>query len=268
MLVSPAYTKAKPRIGTRFDAYAPLARGLVAQYCCNDGGATLYNSAAIKLNTPLSGSPVFTAGKYGPALKLNGTSQYGGLPVTGTGLSGWSGTGISVAIAFQIVGSPVANARLWEKGNNSEICLTVNFGGSDTKLALQKLGSSASGVTSSANYGDGKTHIAHVTVTTGLVATLYADGSSLGTNSAGTPLSYTNDCQIGRYILGSHFFPGLVEGFWAWNRPLSAQEVQSARSLDPFCMFESKRRLRLFAHSATTIFRRTQFDRAGSRGAV
>ncbi len=205
---------------------AVLPSGTVSYYPLDTGvGTVAYDVSTNENHGYSSGTPTWVSGKLGQGLGLNGSNQY---------------TNIASNANLNLTGSLTIEA--WVKptdyANNATIAAKTTGNGSanntyelrieQTTGKLQFLGfdTALRTITSSSAVPTGT--FAHIAVTkSGGSATLYIDGSPVGTGSIGTTTTNTNTLKLGARDDLANFFKGTIDEVKLYSRALSPREIEN-----------------------------------------
>jgi hypothetical protein len=235
-----ALPQQKPKFGAKFNPSHPMAVGMLGGWLFNEaGGLTAYDITGQGNNLAFNGGATWAKGKYGPAVKFNGSTGYllgsdAGFPTGGAKrtLVFWLSSQASITGAFASYGRP---------GNAT--------GGSTFQQIIPLTNSS--GTIGFSNYGLGangsQTRALNVTRQMALVInasgnqSIYTDGTADGTG--GIAISTVLN---GRFVLGcrwdgdssrTEFNQVTIEAALVYSRALSAGEIAKLYQ-QPFCYMQ------------------------------
>lgn len=263
----------KPPIGSVVNQGSSLARGLQANYLCNEGtGGYIRDSAhrndGTLTNFNYTSTSGWVAGDRGPTLLLDGSND--GIPLqTATNLIfGTSDFSIAARIrpasvsAYQIfVGKDNPSIREWQ----FSVCLTA--GGSNSAGYLCFFTGGGTNTVDSAGAVLTVNSWADCVVTRGQsVVSLYLNGILLNTKS-GSPQNFggSSAIYIGQreYAGFQQYFGGNIDRTTFWNRVLVPGEVSQLYS-SPYAMIQPPAATKFYSYAgiATLI----AFDAASNSG--
>jgi hypothetical protein len=257
----PARPGWKPKIGTKINRKHPLARGLIGCWLFNESnGSIAIDASGNGYHGTLNNSPLWKPGNQGAALQFNGVNSALGTNVQTTCTA--QPTDFTV-LAWFLTSGGSGDARIVDKDYVSgfEIGRAVGTG-----VSCYLRGT----LLSSISLPEGIWHQVVLT-RAGTTATLYGDGGKVSSTAtvSGSALS-TRALEIGScpsaegYVTHS----GLIGHVQFWGRALSLGEIQKLYA-SPFAFMQQPRLLAYLyakASAVAALFRRTLFDRVGSRG--
>jgi glucose/arabinose dehydrogenase/fibronectin type 3 domain-containing protein len=203
----------------------PAPAGLVAGYTFDAGSGTTTADSSGNNNTGTISGAAWDAGKFGGALKFDGSNDVVKVPSSASlNLS----TGLTLAAWVQPTASQQGWRTIMQKENDAWFLNASNGSG-----PLHPAG----GVTANGNDSivTGPTasplhQWTHVAMTyDGATVRLYVNGTQVSTNAkSGTLQQTTNPLSIGGNTPYGEYFGGLLDEVRVYNRALSATEVQTA----------------------------------------
>lgn len=177
-----------------------------------------------------NGSPTYVAGRFAKAISLNGSTDFVTLPA---GVASYRE--ITVAAWVYWNGGNIWQ-RVFDFGNDTSHYMFIAPSGSGGVRFAINNGSGEQGINSGTNLPTGRwTHVA-VTLS-GNTATLYVDGTAVGTNTSMT--ISPRDFSPSHNLVGHSQFPndpllnGMVDDFRIYNYALSASEIGSLLGSTP-----------------------------------
>lgn len=209
-------------------ATAKIGNTLHTYLACNEGtGTTVSDSSGQGHDGTLNGSGAWGSGKSGSAVALNGSTDYVSLP----------SNLVTDLTDFTVATWVYWNAaRTWERvfdfgsGTGRYMFLTPRSGGGVVRFAITVDGGHGEqAVNGTAALPTGQW--VHVAVTlSGQLATLYVNGTAVGSNSAEFlppwQLGGTNQNWIGRsQYSGDPYFNGRIDEFRIYRGALSAADI-------------------------------------------
>lgn len=256
----------KPIQGTPARERIGLASGLVALYALNEGSGAPVNCVtgvpAASNSATWSGSP------YGPGLSFNGTSQYASL-LNDAALNP------PTALTVAVLASPAASATTMTLALSRDSSTGGwSFYLSASGALYYTVAAGGGSVGTSSSQADGGWHLfaaSQSSNTTGGVQ-LYRDGMPVATGSVGawpgTPGSGVARALGTNVTASSNWLRGSLALFAVWNRALFPGE-HLALAMNPWQLFAPRPYYGLLKATAISRrFRRTLYDRAGSRGVL
>jgi hypothetical protein len=237
----------KPPLGYLLDKENPLAQGLIGFYAINENTGTTLNDACNQLNlTALGAGNLWGAGSLGPGLSLTTTGRGAQGVVPAALQSGWP---MTLAIGFQVLGTPSNSAVIWEISYNSInlspfIVANVQYEGT-TGLQLQwnSAGTQQSLVYPTFTPVAGAIHVVLCEITPSSQS-IWLDGQMVASasGSLSSPRwTSTSTLCIGSFSGYTQTTPNMVV-YWSgwWNRVLQPSENQAVAH-DPWQIFEPRR---------------------------
>jgi subtilisin-like proprotein convertase family protein len=206
--------------------------GLVAAYNFNEGGGTLLTDVSGKGNNGTIVGGTWTTGKYGGALKFNGSSTYvdlgnpTSLQITGSmSWSAWINAAANPADDGQIIAKSDGSSGWQFKTSPDTGPHTFGAGVSGA------IGSSAQRYSTTARALGIWYHVAGVYDAAAQALNIYVNGVLDNGTLRGTaiPASQVNaavNANIGRRT-GGFYFNGIIDEVRMYNRPLSQAEIQT-----------------------------------------
>lgn len=256
----------KPISGTPVDWTVPLALGVQGAWPLCDGVGLARDHA--RANPLLfSGNAAWAPGPDGPAVSFDGAVTTYLRPQTTLGINPAT-QDFTVAGWFLATSLTSSNSTIFSQEDGtgtgrSWIYVTLS-GQLATNLAGTQTNSSPGVVVVNTWY--------HTALVCKAAAswTVYLNGAPL-ISLAGTQTSNGGPLRVGNWKLGTSGggLIGLIgrSGVTLWRRALSASEVRAHRN-DPYQIYEDDDEAGVISLTApaASIFRRTLYDRAGSRG--
>jgi hypothetical protein len=214
----------KPVVGQAIQAGNPLARGLLAAWPMNEANGTPGEIVGNRATT-VNGATWSAAGKYGPAMAFNGTTQY----ITTTIASGLSGDFTLACWAYPTSTGATSVEGAMESHvtsyGNHWCLLGISTGRWEFDLYD---GTHNPVITSLANAAaNAWTHV--VGVRRAGTIYLYVNGVLQGSaTDTTTSIPGYSAFNIGAQLVPSNrYFPGRIDAPTVWSRGLSTAEVQS-----------------------------------------
>lgn len=166
----------------------------------------------------------------GTVLTTNGTTQY--VTFNQGNVPQWNvGDSYSVVIWFRTTQSTGSYFEVWENTKSTSARHGCKMNTSGVVSFSNYNGSVYTGVESSrSGYNDGQWHCC-VCVSTSGTLSLWLDGVNVTAASAGGNLSSTKLCQLGLLANGSFYAAGSYSQFAMYNRPLTANEIETIAGL-------------------------------------
>lgn len=237
--------RVKPPLGSLLDWSHPHARGLTSVFALREGSGAAVLDATGRPAGSLVGSPVWAPGADGPAVVLNGSSQYLETGrVAGQVVSATSGT-IEVLFrktaASQTSDSPYQITSLCiDRGGYLGLSIGI-IGGADRVWAynFSSVAQSVGGVYSADGWNRA------TWVHGGGVLSCYVNGVLGGSTSSGDTGSVGSPLRFGLGYSDGFYFGGLLGSCLTWDRALSSDEV-AARHADPWGLFQAPSTRRFF----------------------
>jgi hypothetical protein len=225
----------KPPRGSRIDPTHPWAQGLKAFYALNDGaGSTCCDSGPGKLTLAAlnygSTNP-WGAGSFGQGLSMT-TAGQGMQAIVPTALQ--CGLPITLATAFQVIGTPSSSAVIFEISYESSnvapfvvACLQYDFTNA-FEFGWNSGGTQESIASSAPDVPPGSVHVLAGTVTP-TSTSLWLDGveiASSSSTSAAPDWTATSTLCFGSFSGFTSTTPNLLN-YWGgfWNRAFAATEL-------------------------------------------
>ena len=232
----------KPALGTPINKARAKQLGLVAYYLMNEkGGTTVFNLSGEDHRGTFVGGPIWTGGKFGPAVNFDGTDDYITLG-TSINMAGWSELTV---IGWMKPASGAANDHVlignWEF-NNAEILVRADRTTNNLDVFVQEEADSAIGGVDIQAIGDFNVwHQIGFTWRAFDALRPYIDGLPTATTFASGAVldaGASSELCIGRRTpIHADKLTGQIGHIMICNRALAASEmVQLYR--EPFTMFE------------------------------
>jgi hypothetical protein len=230
---STGFWRSKPPAGSTLDRAHPLAQGLVGCWLLNEGaGGAVTNLADGRLSSPAVGGPTWGGLAEGPALVLNGTSQYVPLgdydldyiTIVARVRAGSGGLGVLVNKNYDGVNVPYG--------------FGTRFTGSQINEGMTYYDGSWHGSGLATNIdGDGREHVVGGTFD-GVNLRYWLDGVVNSSNTVSATVLPKNDnpADLGTYRANGHYYEGSVAWLLIYQRALSAAEMQ-ALATDTYQLF-------------------------------
>jgi hypothetical protein len=216
---------------TKINAYQKTAAtdGLVGLWSFDGAdisGTTAYDRSGSGNNGTLTNGPTKTIGKVGQGLQFDTGAALVSVNNSAS-LNNWSAQTISFWIKYN-AGIPIFDARVIEKGDNSEWTLTTNSsqnGGGVGQVTVVKLAASSPNLFSTAALNDSNWHHVVVTISSTSPATVtgYVDGTYINSASSAQPTTKTGNIVMG--YGNSDTCHCSLDEVRIYNRALSADEI-------------------------------------------
>jgi hypothetical protein len=248
----------KPPLGAQINPAHPLSKGLISGHIMNEGGGDkAYDISGNNNHFTFNGGANWTAGKFGPAIKFNGSTGYlsasdAGFPSSTAArtFSIWFSKQAAVNKSFGCYGRPgnATGASVYQ-----QFISYVNTSGT-TGFSNYGLGFDGTKVLSLNTWN----HYVVVCRAGGVSQSIYINGV-LDTNGAISVLTVLN----GHYVLGcrwdgdssrTDFLQATLDIPLMYNRALSPTEIKQLY-LEPFCFMQPSRGIILpLVGSSTQIY--------------
>lgn len=252
LIVLPKGSVWKPPLGAQVDPSHALSQGLLGLWLLNEGGGLIAVDATGNSNHgTIAGA--WKAGRVGPSIDFNGTSQYISVAKPLVQANGtvtlwfkpdWSSGDSQNHGLFGAGVTPFTDFIRCEQYNNNNWYVGWYTSSTDYRVVIA---SSSMPVTS------GKwSHLVLTWNDTTNVTKVYLDGVEKGSNSSLVTASLSGSLRFGAYDAASPaYFDGQYGEFRVYNRALSAAEVQQLFT-QPFQNIQTQRRL-LVSVSGTNV---------------
>lgn len=231
---------AKPPMGSRLQRGDPLAHGLVAAYCLNEGsGLTAYDGTGrTTQNATLTNGPTWGNALWGKCLTFDGSNDYLSCPVAAAKIN----TGFTLVLDV--------TATIATGGSTSQY--PADYGDSDDIFGVTWTHANATyqgafymkggGAYPAAKWGTAVAgeRVSIAATWDGSTMSAYKNGLLNATASNSTFGSTSNGLYLGGAPTAGVYWPGNVHAALVYSRPLSAAQIR-ALAADPFRMFRRRR---------------------------
>lgn len=205
-------------------------------------GATVQGDTASDLSAQgndaiIHGDAELDVGKFGEAMVFDGVDDYVEVPLTDS-ITFTTGSSFTVQAWVKTEDSPTQNDGIFGNYKQSTQALWMLSVSGDDAAARGKMGFSvrdvgkvhSAGVKSEDFLNDGEWHhLAAVRDQDQQKVYFYVDGVLIGeADDATEDINSGQSLWIGEHL--SRFYTGLIDDVKAWNRPLSANELEQSRS--------------------------------------
>ena len=244
----------KPPPGATVDWAHPLSRGLLMWWLLNEGAGQKANDSARRYLGTLTSNPTWTQGRFGPALKFDGSTNYvinssivtGGLATCSMSVWFKTTTSQNNTYIFALPDDSTGSNRL-------DITLTTTQIQAHCDTTVEVI--PAFTVTYTDNVWR---HVA--LVYDGAAAKLYVNGlqkDSQAITGAILNTAAATECNLGRFGSFGGFFTGSADDARIWNRALTAAEVLTLYSTPFVNLVAPKRRIISAVVSAAAMLPRS-----------
>jgi hypothetical protein len=198
-----------------------LITGLVAAYAFNEGsGSTAADASGSGRTATLTGASWTTQGKFGAAVKFNGSSGYGS--ASASGLPGTAEVK-TIACWVNLTAPTSATKSILSFGDPSRSGV-VQISYRANQIAVTKY-ADAYLVAFSAPPAASWHHLAYVF--DGTTNWLYIDGVLLSSSTVTQPVVSPTGFVIGRSIAGGEYYGGLIDDVRIYRRALTATQIRA-----------------------------------------